>query len=59
MKKEIACGDIVPGCAFKANATNEEELLREVAEHAREAHGMTEVGPELLAKVKGAIKQTA
>jgi predicted small metal-binding protein len=59
MKKEIACSSVVPGCTFEADAASEEELLRKVAEHARAAHGVTEVGPELLAKVKAAIKESA
>ena len=56
MKKEIACADVVPGCSFHAEAATEEELLRQVAEHARTEHGVTEVGPDLLATVKHAIK---
>ena len=57
MSKEIACHDVVPGCGFKAVAEDEEELLRQVAEHAKQAHGVAEVSPELLAKVKGAIRE--
>ena len=56
MKKEIVCADVVPGCAFHAEAATEEELLRKVAEHARAEHGVQEVGPDLLASVKSAIK---
>lgn len=55
MSKEIECGKVVPGCKFKAHAETEEELLKQVADHAREAHGVTEVSPELLAKVKSAV----
>ena len=56
MKKNIACGDVVPGCTFKASAATEEELLKKVVAHAAEAHGVTEVTPELAAKVQAAIK---
>ena len=56
MKKQIACSDVVPGCQFRAEAATEEELLQKVAEHARAQHGVTEVGPDLLATVKEAIK---
>ena len=48
--------NVVPGCQFHAEAETEEELLRQIAEHARAAHGVDEVGPELLATVKNAIK---
>jgi predicted small metal-binding protein len=56
MSKEIACHNVVPGCGFKATAASEDELLRQVAEHARVAHGVTEVSPELLATVRSAIR---
>ncbi len=55
-KKTIACTDVVPGCGFKAEAESESELMKEIATHAAEAHGVKEVGPELLEKVKAAIK---
>jgi predicted small metal-binding protein len=55
--KEIACGDIVPGCEFKASAETEEALLKKVAAHAKEAHGV-DVTPELAAQVRAKIKDT-
>jgi predicted small metal-binding protein len=54
--KHIACARIVPECSFTANAATEDELLQKVAAHAAHAHGVTEVTPELLAKVKAAIE---
>jgi predicted small metal-binding protein len=52
--KQITC--VVPGCAYSASAPTEEELLKQVAVHAAHDHGITEITPELAAKVKGAIK---
>jgi predicted small metal-binding protein len=54
--KYIACAEIVPDCAFTASASTEDELLKQVAAHAAHDHGITEVTPELAAKVKAAIK---
>ena len=54
--KYIACAAIVPDCPFEAAATTEEELLKMVAAHAAHDHGITEVTPELAAKVKAAIQ---
>jgi predicted small metal-binding protein len=54
--KNIACGDVVPGCTFTATAATEEELLAQVATHAAHDHGVTEITPELAAKVRAAIK---
>ena len=56
MSKEIACGDVVKGCQWTAEAANEEELLRKVIAHAAEKHDVHEVTPELAAQVKAAIR---
>jgi predicted small metal-binding protein len=53
--KRIACAEIVPECPFTASAATEEELLEKVAAHAVHDHGITEITPELAAKVKAAI----
>jgi len=55
-KYSIACAEIVPDCPFEASALTEEELVKLVAAHAEHDHGITEVSPELAAKVKAAIK---
>jgi predicted small metal-binding protein len=55
MEKRIACNDIVPGCTFTATAATDEELLKKVVAHASQEHGVTDVTPELAAKVKSAI----
>lgn len=56
MSKHVACGDVVAGCQFTAQAGTEEELLDAVKAHAAKDHGVTEVTPELAAKVKAAIR---
>ena len=55
LMKEIACGDLMPGCTFKAKAETEDELLKKVAAHAKEVHGL-DATPELVAQVKTKIK---
>ena len=55
--RRIACNDVVPGCRFTASADTEDELMQKVAAHAAKEHGITEVTPELVAKVKAAITQ--
>ena len=54
--KHISCAQIMPGCPFTASAATEEELLQKVAVHAADAHGITEVTPELVEKVKAVIE---
>lgn len=58
MTKQLACGDVVPGCTYVATASNEMELMQKVAKHAADAHNVQEITPELLAKVKAAVKET-
>ena len=54
--KYIACAEIVPDCSFTASAATEDELMKKVVAHAAHDHGISEVTPELAAKVKAAIK---
>ena len=55
MAKVLKCGDINPGCNFEIKADSEHDVLRKAAEHAKTAHQMENIPPEVLSKVKGAI----
>jgi predicted small metal-binding protein len=37
----------------------EQDILQQAAEHARTAHNMTEIPPEVVDKVRGAIRDEA
>jgi predicted small metal-binding protein len=54
--KKFYCQQVVPDCAFIASASTEEEVLKQVKAHAAKEHGITDISPELAAKVKSAIK---
>lgn len=56
MAKMLRCRDVGVDCDAVIRAETEEELMRKVAEHAKTVHGMTEISPDLAAKVKAAIK---
>ena len=56
MAKSIKCLDVGVQCDFEARAENEAELMKKVAEHAKNAHGITQIPAELLAKVRTAIR---
>lgn len=58
MTLSLSCGDVMPGCAATFSAETEDELLAQVGPHAAEAHGVTEVTPEVLEAVRGAVKQS-
>lgn len=54
--KHIACNDVVAGCSFTAQAETEAAVIEQVTAHAAKDHGITEVPPELAARVKAAIR---
>jgi len=51
------CRDICASCRFEATAKTEDELLKKIAEHARKAHNMKTISPDVMKKVKNAIKK--
>jgi predicted small metal-binding protein len=54
--KEFSCGDVVPGCTAHFRAGSEEQLLEQVAVHARDGHGLTELSSELVNAVRMHIR---
>jgi predicted small metal-binding protein len=56
MAKVISCRDVGVDCDFKARAKSMDELITVLAKHAKDAHGMTQIPPETLAKVKAAVR---
>ena len=56
MAKQLRCRDIGMNCDFEARGNTEDEVLQQAAAHARSAHQITEMPPELAAKVRGAIR---
>jgi len=56
MAKVLKCGELFPGCAVEARGETEEEILKQAAEHAKRDHGVSQIDPATLAKVKAAIR---
>ena len=56
MAKQITCRDVGVECDVQARGNTVEEVLQKCAEHAKSAHGMNEIPPELAAKVQAAIR---
>lgn len=50
--KQFACGAVVPGCTATFEADDQDQILSQVADHAREAHGMDEVPDAVVEQVK-------
>lgn len=55
--KEFKCGALVPGCAAVIEGDSEASILERVAVHARDAHGMDEVPPEVVDQVRANISE--
>lgn len=56
MAKVLKCGDLVPGCNAVLEGKDEAEVMAKGAAHAKQAHNMSSIPPEMAAKVKAAIK---
>jgi predicted small metal-binding protein len=52
--KTSSCGEIVPDCRRVFTGRDHEELLQQVADHAREVHGLVTVPTEVIATVRAA-----
>lgn len=57
MGKELKCGDLMPGCEAVVEGKDEAEVMARAAEHAKSAHGLQQITPELAGKVRSAIKE--
>lgn len=53
----IHCADVGFDCDGVIRAETEEEALRQAAEHAKSVHGLQEVTPEVVEKVKAAMNE--
>lgn len=58
MTYRLACDDLVPGCTARFENVDRKEMLAEIARHAAEAHGITEVTPELLAQLDAKMSRS-
>lgn len=56
MPKILRCGDLMPGCNAVVEGKDIAEVMAKAAEHAKKAHGMATIPPDVAAKVKAAIK---
>jgi predicted small metal-binding protein len=59
MPKTVSCRDVGADCDFVARGESEEEVLRQVTEHAHTDHKMIEIPAEVVDKVRAAIRDEA
>ena len=53
--KILQCSDLGMNCNFQARGETEQEVMQKAAEHAKSAHKIDEITPDLAAQVKSAI----
>ena len=53
----FVCRDIGMDCKFQTSAPTEAELMKKIAEHAKSVHKIDPVPPDLMAKIRKAIKK--
>ncbi len=54
--KRILCGDLVPGCTFKAQAETDAQVLSVELDHVRTIHDI-DVTPAFLERARGRIEE--
>ena len=59
MTFKLACGDVMPGCTAHFESTDRDGLMAQVGAHAAEAHGITDVTPEVLQAIESKIAVSA
>lgn len=53
----VNCRDVGFDCDGVVKAENEEQLMKLVAEHAKDVHNVNEVTPELVQKVRQVVRE--
>ena len=57
MEKVIRCRDVGFDCNGVIKAKTEEEALKLAAQHAMQVHGLKEITPQVVAKVKSVMTE--
>ncbi len=50
------CADTGMQCPFEIKTKTDEEMMKAIATHAATAHDLKEVPPDMMVKIKAAIK---
>ncbi len=57
MEKVIRCRDVGFDCNGVIKAKTEQEAMNVAAEHAKTVHGVKEITPEVLKKIKAVMRE--
>ena len=53
--KTFECKSVGVNCNWKCQGESEQEILQQVEEHGRKAHGMQQIDPELRERIRSKI----
>ena len=56
MAKVLRCRDVGLDCEGELRGQTEEDILRQAAEHAQNVHNIRDMSPDLVQKVRAAIR---
>ena len=56
MSKVLRCADVGMNCSFEVRGETEAEILQKAAPHAKEVHQLESIPPEVLQKIREAIR---
>ena len=55
--KALRCGDLMKGCDYVATGATEDEVMKKTAAHAKAAHSMHHLSPEMALKLRETIRE--
>lgn len=53
--RKFECAQVVPGCDGVVTGATDDEVLAAAAQHAADAHGMSDVPDEVVAAIRSGI----
>ena len=56
--ESFKCMDIGINCPFETEARTEDKLMKKIERHARKVHAMNNISPDMMDKIKKAIKKS-
>ena len=59
MAKELHCADVGFDCEGVISGESEEDVMRQAAEHAREAHGLEDIDADTQQAIRAQIRDVA
>lgn len=56
MAKVLKCREVGLDCNFVARADTEDEIMKQIADHANTTHGVKDLPEEVIVKVRSVIR---